>query len=212
MQPPPASLEAEEKVRFCVVHPLPKGHSLGSAGKAVNPICEAYFRQYQAEFGSNPGRNKMSDALVPQGISREQVRRDWRTLTGVTSATEGATERGEMQTVTPRADVAAQLEQMQAQLGALRTQLAKVDARGVSYERSMQAVEDGMRALAATLANHAAVVGFVEELLSLLRSNPDAQQTAQSMLSTSSVATAGVLHKHLAAKLGWATPRNYMDR
>jgi hypothetical protein len=153
---------------------------LGDNADGIHPVAQSYWNQYMSEFGTPPGRNKMVQALLPQGVSRTRVRQDWSRLSkGMTSAepidTEGENDMPETDKVlTALRDETARLDTIErqsgdvsAQIDGILTRLARLESRVATYERAFAASETRVNDLAGQVKSHEIVVLTVKDLLDL---------------------------------------------
>jgi transposase-like protein len=108
------------------------------------------------------------------------------------------------------AAVLARVGQLELDNTTLRVELGKQAARSASQERRFGEIEAWVHGLAGQVGRHGQVVTTVQDLLELLRENDDCWQTMSSMLSTSSLATRGVLHQWVASQVGRPRPLKYI--
>jgi hypothetical protein len=162
---------------------------------AVHPICEAFFRRYQAEHGRGPGRNVMWKALAGHGIPRAQIRSDWHTLTEHAMNSEGDPDMPNTSTSSPpAADLTTKVEQLEAhnadlrvQLLLVRDQLGKASARIASQERALIETERHVQGLIQQANGHEAEVKIVREFRDLVTKDDEAWDALLQMVRAASV-------------------------
>ena len=192
----------------------------------VHPECLAYFEDYVATHGKQPGRNQMARDLADSGLPERLVKRNWQSLTGPTRREVPTLDTLAEQLASLRAEV-QDLRAEQLQLRELVTVLSPKPANGTpsdlrevthalgqfqarlhTQEERLRVAEGQRQAEHTRLASIDAETKPLREFWQLLCRDTDAWQTWRVMLRSCSNWSEKVLLKFFTESTGHELEQN----